>query len=222
MIIFGCLAAVDHDEVVAQAFEADTEGVAEPAAERHEEKNGESAPCDSEGDQGGFLFPLAKLPREEVEKLGSHSLFPQGLDGIRGCGSPRRHHAGNNPDEEKNQDCGHADRGVNLRDSNIFLDFFNRDDFQDQGGEKESETASDQNDSQGLGKELPEDVPPLCAHGELDADFFGAFLDHHQHDGSHSHASDQQGEGADQSKKNIESHEENREGFLKLGPVPDE
>ena len=65
-------------------------------------------------------------------------------------------------------------------------------------------------------------MPSLCAHGEFDADLFGAFLDHNQHDGSHSHASDQQGEGADQSKKNIESHEENREGFLKIGPVPDE
>jgi len=138
LIIFGCLAAVDHDEIVAQAFEADAEGVAEPAAEGHEKKNREGAPGDGEGDQGGFLSPLARFSRKEIEELRSHGLFPQGLDGVRGCGPPRRHHAGNDPDGEKNQDCGHADHGINLGNSNIFLDFFNRDGFQHQGGEKEA------------------------------------------------------------------------------------
>jgi hypothetical protein len=79
---FGGLAAVDHDEIVAQAFETDAEGVAEAAAERHQKKDGESSPGDGEGDQGSFLFPLAVLSGEVTEKRRAHGLFPQSSMGF--------------------------------------------------------------------------------------------------------------------------------------------
>ena len=69
------LAAVDHDQGVAQAAEADLELGGDAPPESHQQEDRERAPEQGEGDQGGLLPALAVLAPEEAGQGRIHAYF---------------------------------------------------------------------------------------------------------------------------------------------------